>query len=408
MREQRGCICIDGKNWAVRWRETVRNETGAESRKLRFKVLGLVTAEHWRNKDRETGKLRIPKEIEREAKRVMSPVNVGNNPRWQDVLMTIGEFVESYYFPESFVHLKPSTQKGYRDMWRLHLRDKVAGKIMRDFERRDASDLWKEIRDRNPQMSRRTMSHIRFLLSGIFENALDRGWYSGGNPCNADLPKGLKHGGETGHYTIEEVARMLSLLANVQAQAVVALAFGSGLRKGEIAGLRWEDMEATESGAILHVRRSVWNGVVTTPKTESSRANVRIDAAFLEYVEAYRQFAGGLTEGFMFGYSADSPINLDSFSRWKIKPVLKRAGIEWKGWHGYRRGNATFLARHQGADVAALMLRHSSVSTTQDHYIKDTAQDRRRDAARRMDEAEGQRQAAAQVLGAGLKGARVQ
>jgi hypothetical protein len=53
------------------------------------------------------------------------------------------------------------------------------------------------------------------------------------------------------------------------------------------------------------------------------------------------------------------------------------AGIPWRGYHGFRRGNATYLAKHQGSHAAALMLRHSNVSTTETNYIKNSAQDRR-------------------------------
>jgi integrase len=405
VKEQKGCIYVARGNWAIRWRETVSSATGIEKRKVCFKVLGPVTAEHERNKDRSTGKLRVPREIRLEAERVMQPVNSGQAV---SVLMAIGELVERHYFPEAFSYLKPSTQKGYRDIWKLHLRDRVGETVTRDFQRADAFMLWKQITKSNPSLTKRTMQHVRFFLSGVFEFAKNRGWYAGENPCNADLPEGLPKGKETGFYSVEDVGKMLTLLANIQAQAVVALAFGSGLRKGEIAGLRWEDYESMETGAVIHVRRSVWNGKSDTTKNESSAADANLDAAFCQYIEAYRAFCGGVTEGFMFGYSAEHPVNMDSFAKWKIKPVLKAAGIEWKGWHAFRRGNATFLAKYQGAEVAAVMLRHSSVATTQAHYIKDTAQDRRAALAKKAEQIEGQRQAAAESLGDGLKRATVQ
>jgi integrase len=61
-----------------------------------------------------------------------------------------------------------------------------------------------------------------------------------------------------------------------------------------------------------------------------------------------------------------------------MKDVLKRAGISWHGWHGFRRGLASNLNR-LGVDdddsVIQRILRHSTVATTQNHYIKTASPD---------------------------------
>ena len=56
--------------------------------------------------------------------------------------------------------------------------------------------------------------------------------------------------------------------------------------------------------------------------------------------------------------------------------LLKKAGIQWKGWHGFRRGLASNLNR-LGVDdsVIQAILRHSNVAVTQRCYIKTTSQD---------------------------------
>ena len=59
-----------------------------------------------------------------------------------------------------------------------------------------------------------------------------------------------------------------------------------------------------------------------------------------------------------------------------MKDVLKRAGIAWHGWHGFRRGLASNLNR-LGVDDSVIqrILRHSTVATTQNHYIKTASPD---------------------------------
>ena len=69
-------------------------------------------------------------------------------------------------------------------------------------------------------------------------------------------------------------------------------------------------------------------------------------------------------------------MSLDFLYWQKMKTVLKKAGITWKGWHGFRRGLASNLNR-LGVDdsVIQAILRHSNVAVTQRCYIKTTSQD---------------------------------
>jgi integrase len=60
----------------------------------------------------------------------------------------------------------------------------------------------------------------------------------------------------------------------------------------------------------------------------------------------------------------------------EMKDVLKRAGVLWHGRHGFRRGLASNL-NGLGVDDSVIqrILRHSTVTTTQNHYIKTASPD---------------------------------
>jgi integrase len=405
MKPQNGSIQISrGKKWLLRWRETVL-VNGVKKLVMRYKPLGDVTAEHRRNKDRKTGKLRIPDEIQLEADGVMESVRTAPPA---SVLTTIGEFVADY-LKDREKELKVPTYKSYVRLWERYLRSRLSSKVLRDYKRPDAYNLWRDITKDYPHLSRQTLSNIRFFVSGVFNHALNRGLYSGDNPALADLPSGLRGRAKTQAYTVDEALRIIeALTGKPQAQAVVALAWGGGMRKGEISAIRWTDYEPTTTGAILHVRQSAWRGVISVPKTESSADDVKIGTEVCAFIEAYRASIGNPSSGLMFCYSAMQPINLESFARWKIKPMLNRCGVckkvlskhnaanekaehkheykrdeslpVWKGWHAFRRGNATFLAKQlagNGARAASLMLRHSDQGVTEEHFILNSKQDRR-------------------------------
>jgi hypothetical protein len=73
---------------------------------------------------------------------------------------------------------------------------------------------------------------------------------------------------------------------------------------------------------------------------------------------------------------AGRPLDLNACYQREMKDVLKRAGISWHAWHGFRRGLASNLNRLGVNDsVVQRILRHSTVATTQNHYIKSTSPD---------------------------------
>jgi integrase len=69
------------------------------------------------------------------------------------------------------------------------------------------------------------------------------------------------------------------------------------------------------------------------------------------------------------------PVRLSCYQR-EMKDVLKRAGIIWHGWHGYRRALASNLNR-LGVDDSVIqrILHNSNAATTQNHYIKTASPD---------------------------------
>jgi integrase len=82
-----------------------------------------------------------------------------------------------------------------------------------------------------------------------------------------------------------------------------------------------------------------------------------------------------VASGWMFPNTIGGPLNLDNLADQVIKPVLKAKGLEWKGWHAYRRGLATNLHELGVPDIVIqAILRHEDVSTTQRSYIRTVAE----------------------------------
>jgi integrase len=95
-----------------------------------------------------------------------------------------------------------------------------------------------------------------------------------------------------------------------------------------------------------------------------------------ERLNGHRQSLGSPASGLMFQSPAGTPLNLDDLARKVIRPILATHGLEWHGWHAFRRGLAANLYRLGVNDgTIQRILRHSTVAVTQNCYIKTTAAD---------------------------------
>jgi integrase len=151
------------------------------------------------------------------------------------------------------------------------------------------------------------------------------------------------------------------------ASTVVALASFAGLREGELRGSVWE----AHTGDEIRVMKSVWRTHAKGPKTRASKAPVPVVAQLARKLDEYREQCGSPESGWMFPNSVANPRCLDDLARDVIRPTLEKAGIEWHGWHAFRRGLATNLHRLGVQDkVIQAILRHANVNVTQRCYIK--------------------------------------
>jgi integrase len=216
---------------------------------------------------------------------------------------------------------------------------------------------------------------MKALLSAIFKHAKRQGVLDCINPMqDVSIPKG-KETKDTYAYSLEEELAMLNVLSE-PANTATAIAAFTGLGQGELKGLRWEDY----NGETIEVRRSVWEGSngtgktfhITDPKTQKRKAPVPVIPLLKQVLDSYRTIQDNPQSGWLFpSPSGERPIHLSNLVNRVIKPALKDAGLQWHGWHAFRRGLGTNLYG-LGVDdkTVQAVLRHSNVSTTMTYYVK--------------------------------------
>jgi integrase len=187
------------------------------------------------------------------------------------------------------------------------------------------------------------VKHIKHLLSGVYKFAMQQGLFERANPVTATSIPDAPVANETYAYSLEEITRMAAILPAPAATVVLTAAF-SGLRRGEIRGMRWENLERGEPLAFYRVSQSIWNGIVTEPKTTKSRAPVPLIGILAAKLEAHRAACGNPRSGPIFTNALGKPLDLDGLYPRFMKDILHAACIERHGGHAFRRGLATNFA----------------------------------------------------------------
>ena len=151
----------------------------------------------------------------------------------------------------------------------------------------------------------------------------------------------------------------------------------------------------------LSVHRSVWRTHITPPKTANSERPVPAIPSLRLLLEELREADGNPDSGPILRGLSGKPLDLNTLAKREIMPTLRRCAIcrkpksahkpdehpflldhalpEWNGWYAFRRGIATEITAATNDVLAAKgLLRHSNVSTTMAHYIKDVPEATRR------------------------------
>ena len=350
-RHQQGYLYRKGSLWLLRYYDSEFASDGSVRRVQKTKKLA-TTGPECPNKT-------AARDLAREF---LESINLARNA--PESAMTVIRFTEDRYLPFVEEHKRISTFHGYRNMWRRYLKPRC-DIMLREFRTVDGERILESIAKEH-KLTSTTLAHIKAFLSGAFRYAKRQGVTDSENPMrDVVLPKG-KVAGETHAYSLEEITQMLQVLPE-SASTIVAVAEFTGIRKGELRGLLWENYD----GQQVLISQSFWRGHALEPKTRQSKAPVPVIAQLAQRLDLQRSLSGNPANGLMFPSPAGKPINLDALAADTIVPLVTKAGVRWQGWHAFRRGLATNLHCLGISDkTIQRILRHANVSVTQSCYIK--------------------------------------
>jgi integrase len=182
-------------------------------------------------------------------------------------------------------------------------------------------------------------------------------------------------------FTPEQAERFLAAIRGDRLEALFVLALVTGLREGELLGLRWSDVDldagtVTVRGAMQPDERG--RRVIDETKTRSSRRLVVLPrlavAAMLRHrtVQARERLrAGSRWEelGLVFPNTVGRAILPQNLVQRSLYPLLERAGLPRLRFHDLRHSAATLLlARGVHPKVVSELLGHAQIGITLDLY----------------------------------------
>jgi integrase len=178
---------------------------------------------------------------------------------------------------------------------------------------------------------------------------------------------------------LPEAKRLLKVIDGERLEALYVLALTTGLRRGELLALRWDDIDL--GSRQLQVRRAMQrvDGKlrITELKTSSSRRTIVLPQLAVRHLQDHkkRQDAERLAlsdtwheHGLVFASSVGTPVEPRNVNR-RWDELRRRADLEGLRLHDLRHGCATFLLA-QGVPARAIMdvLGHAEIGVTMNTY----------------------------------------
>jgi integrase len=385
---QRGTITLRGRTWTLFYYDL--NSTG---KRVRTSTKLAVKGKEYPSKA----------SVRPLADKILQPFN--NKQLTPESSLTVTEFIEQSYFPRMESELRPSTLMNYKkSIYYPHLKQHDELNVrLRHFKTVHGQRLMREI----PDVGHTTLLHIKNFLSGVFRFAVRQGVLDGLNPMDDVTVPGRPKKFKGAAYTLAETARMLEdldavmylppdnpddytppeLVRNAEvyqtAKDVIAMLSLTGLRQGEIRGLRWSDYD--ESTHTLSIQRSVWQSKVGLTKNPQSENTIPVLPLLHDLLMNRKERVKPEASDYIFaGERKHGPLDFHNLANRIIKPALRRSmmrkqngdvdtssGVQWHGFHAFRRGLASNLyGLGVHPKVIQALLRHGDISTTLQFYVQ--------------------------------------
>ncbi len=278
--------------------------------------------------------------------------------------VTFAEAAEEYLrFAEADRGCKPSTIRGYRSQLNAHLLPAFGSMLIENITEREI-ERWRAgltgTRKGREAISNKTKNHQLVLLHAIFSRAVKLYGLPSNPLANVDRYR-VRPSGDIEVFSPEEIWSLVRAAASEIDGTIFLTAAFTGLRRGELLGLRWRDIDFDAS--TIRVRASYAAGKLTTPKSGKVRAVPMAPhvATALARLGERQRFIGD--DDFVFAGEAGLPLDGDALSS-RYRDALARAGLRPLRFHDLRHTFGTRMIAKADIRRVQEWMGHADIQTT--------------------------------------------
>ena len=297
--------------------------------------------------------------------------------------LTLGEYLDRWLSD----CLEPLVQSGkmeystfvrYAGIVRNHISPELGKRKLRELSRAEIRGLYAA---KARELSSRSVDYIHVTLQKALSQAV-RDDLIPRNVAQGERPRSSRNRKEVRALSPKQAQELLEAARGTRNEALYVVALHTGLRQGELLGLKWSDVDL-EAGKLF-VRRSLKvtkNGLgFGPPKNKASRRSVPLNKTALAALRAHktRQSKERLRLGslwqdldLVFPSRTGGPMDHNNLYEREYRALLKKANLDGQGFtfHALRHSFATALfMRGKHPKVVQSLLGHSSITQTMDTY----------------------------------------
>lgn len=286
--------------------------------------------------------------------------------------LTLAAHIERWLDDVIKPSVRPRTTKGYRDIARLHIVPTLGKLKLTQIQPSHVQALYGKLTGAG--LSAKSVRNVHAVLRHALNQAVDWNLVPRNVASLAHPPRVDRQ--EVVALTAEEVRALLTFMRGDRWEALIATALATGMRQGELLGLKWTDVNLT--GQKLHVVRQLQrDGTYGEPKTAKGRRTIDLPASCVAFLKEHRrrQTEERLLVGpewqqteLVFCTHQGKPFGHRNVLR-AFKLIMLRAGLPDVPFHALRHTAATLLLT-QGVHpkVVQERLGHATISMTLDIY----------------------------------------
>ena len=240
------------------------------------------------------GGFRTRKQAEVARTKIVGDLHAGTYT--EPTKLTFREWVEDKWLPTVRTQVKPSTFDSYRRNIHHHVLPALGGRSLTDIGPSQLNALYADLLEHGRRngpggLSPKTVRYIHTIAQKALADAYDAGLVAA-NAAERAKPPRVRSAAPTElrFWTPEQLRTFLDLIAGHRLEASWQISAMTGMRRGEVLGLRWADLDLERQR--IHVRQALvsvaYELIVSTPKNHRARV-IDLDTRTVAQLRAHRE-----------------------------------------------------------------------------------------------------------------------